>query len=387
MESVTGRERQELAFNKRLLKNLDYVLIGNIILIMGLSLLILSSATANIAADPLFYVKKHLISIGLGVICAVIIISFDYTKLMRFDKYIYLLLIILLVVVDIKGIVSHGARQWLSLGPFVFQPSEFGKIMMIICFASFLVKRQGELRTLKDLIPSFLYFSVPFLLIVLQDLGTALVFVVILFGMLYIAGAKPSLLLGIIGTGLAVVVLAVGLHLSPLELPLPLKDHQINRLTAFIDPYKDPHDTGYHIIQSLVAVGSGGLLGKGLYHGTQVQLNFLPEHHTDFIFSVVGEELGFVGAAFVLLLYYILISRTIRTAFRSRDLFGRLIVGGIVCMWMFHIFENVGMAIGVMPVTGIPLPFLSHGGSFMITNLAAIGLILSVQLRRENMLF
>jgi rod shape determining protein RodA len=163
MESVTGRERQELAFNKRLLKNLDYVLIGNIILIMGLSLLILSSATANIAADPLFYVKKHLISIGLGVICAVIIISFDYTKLMRFDKYIYLLLIILLVVVDIKGIVSHGARQWLSLGPFVFQPSEFGKIMMIICFASFLVKRQGELRTLKDLIPSFLYFSVPFI--------------------------------------------------------------------------------------------------------------------------------------------------------------------------------------------------------------------------------
>ncbi|HHV34528.1 MAG TPA: rod shape-determining protein RodA [Syntrophomonadaceae bacterium] len=376
-----------MPFNKRLLKNLDYVLIGNIILIMSMSLLILSSATANIAADPLFYVKKHLLSIGLGVICAVLIISFDYTKLLRYDKYIYLLLIILLLVVDIKGIVAKGGRQWLALGPFVFQPSEFGKIMFIICFATFLVKRKGELKTLRDLIPSFLYFAVPFLLIVIQDLGTALVYLVILFGMLYIAGAKPSLLLGIIGSGLAVVILAVGLHLSPLQLPLPLEDYQINRLTAFIDPYKDPHGTGYHIIQSLVAVGSGGPFGKGLYHGTQVQLNFLPEHHTDFIFSVVGEELGFVGAAFILLLYYILLSRTLRTAFQARDLFGRLVVGGIVCMWLFHIFENVGMAIGLMPVTGIPLPFLSHGGSFMITNLAAIGLILNVQLRRENMLF
>jgi hypothetical protein len=216
---------------------------------------------------------------------------------------------------------------------------------------------------------------------------TALVYLVIFFGMLYMAGAKPSLLLGIIGSGLAVVILAIGLHLSPLQLPLPLEEYQINRLTSFLDPYNDPHGTGYHIIQSLVAVGSGGLLGKGLYHGTQVQLNFLPEHHTDFIFAVVGEELGFVGAAFVLLLYYVLLSRTLKAVVQSPDPFGRFIVIGIVCMWLFHILENVGMAIGLMPVTGIPLPFLSHGGSFMITNLMAIGLILSVQLRRENILF
>ena len=375
-------------FNKNSLKNLDYILIAGILIIMGLSLFVLSSATANIASDPLFFVKKHLFSIGLGVVCAIIIIAFDYSILLKYYHYIYGLTIILLLVVQARGFASHGAQQWISLGPFVLQPSEIAKVMMIICFASFLVKRQGEMKTLKDLLPPVAYFSVPLLLILAQsDLGTALVFLAILFGMLYIAGANSKLLLGIIVTGLSVAVIAIALHLSPLQLPLPLKDHQINRLIAFIDPYQDPHGTGWNIIQSLVAIGSGGLWGKGLYHGTQVQLNFLPEHHTDFIFSVVGEELGFVGTGFVLLLYFCLISRSIRVAFRARDLYGRLIVGGITCMWLFHIFENIGMTIGLMPVTGIPLPFLSYGGSFMLTNLIAVGLILNVQVHRENLLF
>ncbi len=375
-------------FNKNSLKNLDYILIADILIIMGLSLFVLSSATVNIASDPLFFVKKHLFSIGLGVVCAIIIIAFDYSILLKYYHYIYGLTIILLLVVQARGFASHGAQQWISLGPFVLQPSEIAKVMMIICFASFLVKRQGEMKTLKDLLPPVAYFSVPLLLILAQsDLGTALVFLAILFGMLYIAGANSKLLLGIIVTGLSVAVIAIALHLSPLQLPLPLKDHQINRLIVFIDPYQDPHGTGWNIIQSLVAIGSGGLWGKGLYHGTQVQLNFLPEHHTDFIFSVVGEELGFVGTGFVLLLYFCLISRSIRVAFRARDLYGRLIVGGVTCMWLFHIFENIGMTIGLMPVTGIPLPFLSYGGSFMLTNLIAVGLILNVQVHRENLLF
>ena len=375
-------------FNKNSLKNLDYILIAGILIIMGLSLFVLSSATVNIASDPLFFVKKHLFSIGLGVVCAIIIIAFDYSILLKYYHYIYGLTIILLLVVQARGFASHGAQQWISLGPFVLQPSEIAKVMMIICFASFLVKRQGEMKTLKDLLPPVAYFSVPLLLILAQsDLGTALVFLAILFGMLYIAGANSKLLLGIIVTGLSVAVIAIALHLSPLQLPLPLKDHQINRLIVFIDPYQDPHGTGWNIIQSLVAIGSGGLWGKGLYHGTQVQLNFLPEHHTDFIFSVVGEELGFVGTGFVLLLYFCLISRSIRVAFRARDLYGRLIVGGVTCMWLFHIFENIGMTIGLMPVTGIPLPFLSYGGSFMLTNLIAVGLILNVQVHRENLLF
>ncbi|HBI27666.1 MAG TPA: rod shape-determining protein RodA, partial [Peptococcaceae bacterium] len=204
-----------MVFNKRLFKNLDYVLIGNIILIMALSLLILSSATVNMSSDPLLYVKKHLVSIGLGVVCAVFIMAFDYKKVMKYDKYIYLLLIALLLAVDIRGIVSHGSQQWLSLGPLIFQPSEVGKLLLIIFFASYFVKRQGQLNTLKDMIPSFLIFSVPFILILVQDMGTAIVYVVIFFGMLYMAGAKPSIVLGIIGTGLAVVILTFSLHLSP----------------------------------------------------------------------------------------------------------------------------------------------------------------------------
>lgn len=355
---------------------------------LGMSVVILSSATANIGPEPLYYVKKQLIWIALGICAAVAVISFDYTKLVKYYHFLYGALIIMLLMVIVIGEVSHGSRQWLAVGPFLFQPSEFGKLIMIICFATFLVKRGGELSRLRDLIPGFLYFFVPTGLVLAQgDLGTVLVFVAIFFGMLYLAGARPALLLGIIGTGLGIAVLALALHLSPLHLPLPLQEHQINRLIVFIDPYRDPQGAGYNIIQSLVAIGNGGFWGRGLYHGSQVQLNFLPEHHTDFIFSVVGEELGFLGAGFLLLLYYNLISRTIRATFQAKELFGRLLVGGIVSMWLFHILENIGMTIGVMPITGIPLPFLSAGGSFMLTNMIAVGLIMNIHLRREKMLF
>lgn len=374
--------------NRRFLKNLDYTFLCVIVLILGLSLLILSSATANIGTDPLLYVKKQLFGIGLGLFMAVAIISFDYVKMLRYYHFLYGILLVLLLAVLAIGKASHGAQQWISLGPFLFQPSEIGKIVMVICFASFLTKRQVEIQKLRDLIPPFLYFSVPLMLVLAQpDLGTALVFIAIFFGMLFMAGARPLLLLSILGGGLAVVVLALLLHFSPLHLPLPLKEYQIARLVVFLDPYSDPQGFGYHIIQSLVAIGSGGLWGKGLYHGSQVQLNFLPEHHTDFIFSVVGEELGLVGAGFLLVLYYIMLSRTLQIAFQARDLFGKLLTGGILSMWLFHILENIGMTIGLMPITGIPLPFLSYGGSFMLTNMIAVGLILSVQLRREKLLF
>lgn len=374
--------------NRRLWRNLDYTFLFVIVLILGLSLLVLSSATANIGTDPLFYVKKQLLWIGMGIFAVFITVSFDYRGLMRFDRVIYGILIVLLLAVLVIGKASHGAQQWISLGPFLFQPSELGKIMMVVCLASYLVKRQGELQRFRDLLPCFLYFALPLVLMLAQpDLGTGLVFIAILFGMLYLAGVRPVLLLSLLTGGLAVVITALVLHFSPLHLPLPLKEYQIARLIAFLDPYRDPQGVGYHMIQSLVAVGSGGIWGKGLYRGSQVQLNFLPEHHTDFIFSVVGEELGFLGAGFLLFLYFNLLYRTLQVAFQARDLFGRLLVGGILSMWLFHILENIGMTIGIMPITGIPLPFLSYGGSFMLTNMIAVGLILSVHLRREKMLF
>lgn len=373
----------------RRLKSLDLTLLTVIGITLGLSLLVLSSAAITTREGAMFYVQRQALWIVLGLILAgVITFALDYSKLHQWHHVLYGVMLAMLIAVAIVGKSPKGAQSVLDLGVFVLQPSELAKIMIIVCFASYLSRRQGELQRLRDLAPSFLYFAAPFLLIFAQpDLGTALVFVVILFGMLYLAGARPVLLLQLLGGALGVVVLTLALHLSPLQIPLPLEDYQVSRLVAFINPYLAPKTAGYQTIQSLVAVGSGGLWGKKLYHGSQVQLGFLPEHHTDFIFSVIGEEFGFVGACILLILYYNIISRTLSIAFQARDSFGRLMLGGIICMWLFHIVENIGMAIGIMPITGIPLPFMSYGGSFMLTNLIAVGLILNVRLRKETIMF
>ncbi len=373
----------------RRLKGLDYNFLLVLGIILGLNLLVLSSATANMNADVLYYVKRQALWIVLGLIAAgVITFAFDYSKLHQWHHAIYAVMVVMLLAVPLLGHKANGATRSISLLGFDLQFSEFAKIMIIVCFASYLSRRQGELQHFKDLVPCILYFAAPFLLVFIQpDLGTSLVFIVIFFGMLYLAGARSSLLLKLLGGSLAVIGLALALHFSPLHVPLPLKDYQLSRLVVFSNPYSDPQGDGYHIIQSLVAVGSGGFWGKGLYHGSQVQLNFLPEHHTDFIFSVIGEELGFLGAGVLLVLYYNLIARAQTMAFQSRDTFGRLLIGGILFMWLFHIMENIGMTIGIMPVTGIPLPFMSYGGSSMLTNLIAVGLILNVYLRKELLLF
>jgi rod shape determining protein RodA len=373
----------------RRLKGIDLNFLLVLGIILGLNLLVLSSATANLNADALYYVKRQALWIVLGLIAAgVITFAFDYSKLHQWHHALYAVMVVMLLAVPFLGHKANGATRSISLMGFDLQSSEFAKIMIIVCFASYLSRRQGELQRLKDLMPCFLYFAAPFLLVFIQpDLGTSLVFIVIFFGMLYLAGARPSLLLKLLGGGLAVIALALALHFSPLHVPLPMQDYQLSRLVVFVNPYSDPQGDGYHIIQSLVAVGSGGLWGKGLYHGSQVQLNFLPEHHTDFVFSVIGEELGFLGAGVLLVLYYNLIARAQAMAFQSRDTFGRLMIGGIIFMWLFHILENIGMTIGIMPVTGIPLPFMSYGGSSMLTNLIAVGLILNVYLRKELLLF
>jgi rod shape determining protein RodA len=238
--------------------------------------------------------------------------------------------------------------------------------------------------------PCFAYMGLPFVLIMLQpDLGTALVYIVVTVVMMFVAGANPRVLAKTIAGITAVVALALFLHFQ-FNMWLPLDDYQINRLTVFVNPYNDGQGgrgAGWNTIQSLVAIGSGGLTGKGLFNGTQVQLNFLPEHHTDFIYAVIGEELGFMGAAFIIVLYAILIIRSVVISFSARELYGSLLVIGISSMWLFHIFENIGMSIGLMPITGIPLPFLSYGGSSLITNMISVGLILSVNVRGKMIVF
>lgn len=378
--------------DRKLLKNLDITFLFSLLAILTMSAVVLYSASASvIPGDPYYYFRKHLMWIGIGLFGALFVVTLNYSQLGRMSWYLYGLNLLMLLAVLVIGDEAKGAQAWIRLGPLgTFQPSELSKVFMIISFAQFLVARQGRLERLRDLIPCFLFFVPPMLLILKQpDLGTSLVFLGIMFGMMLIGGAKPSLLAGIIGLGLFSVVGVLFAHFR-WGLPLPLEEYQLMRLVVFLNPYNDGfggRKWGYNVIQSQVAIGSGHLWGRGLTQGSQVQLNFLPEHHTDFIFSVVGEELGFVGAAALLLLYFLLIYRALRIALEAKDLFGALLVTGTTSMIVFHLLVNVGMTIGMMPITGIPLPLFSFGGSSMLANMLAIGLVLNVNLRRQKIVF
>lgn len=385
--------------DRRALRNLDLLFILFTFLLLASSLLILSTASINvIKSDPLHYVRSQTVWVLTGLVIAAVVAVIDYQKWQRFRWWIYGLNLALLLAVIFFGDTAKGATRWIyftdSIG---IQPSEFAKIFIILTFADFLTERKGRLNNFKDFVAPFLFVLVPMLLIFKQpDLGTTLVFAAIFVGMMFVAGANPKKFGGLLLAGVVVVGVALWLHFSDnlpgwlqwaQGLPLPLQDYQINRLVIFMDPAADQTGDGWHILQSLWAIGSGGLWGKGYRGGTQGQLNFLPEHHTDFIFSVVGEEFGFIGTITLLFLFLIFLLRGIYIALRARDTYGLLISAGIVSMFTFHILVNVGMTSGIMPVTGIPLPLISAGGSAMWSNMAAIGLLLSVNLRHRRMMF
>ncbi|MDD2233855.1 MAG: rod shape-determining protein RodA [Desulfitobacteriaceae bacterium] len=374
---------------KRHLQNLDLIFLLFLILLLSSSLIILSTASINIDKEqPFHYVQLQALWIFVGLILTCIIASVDYQKWRHFSKWIYAVNLMLLLAVILFGNEAKGATRWITVtSSFAIQPSEFAKVFIIITLADFLAKREKNLNRFRDFIAPSLFVLIPMALICLQpDLGTALVFGAIFVGMMFVAGANPrklgALLLGI---GLIVGV-ALWLHFAQ-GIPLPLKDYQLKRLIIFLDPASDIAGDGFHIIQSIWAIGSGGLWGKGYRMGTQGQLNFLPEHHTDFIFSVVGEEFGFIGTISLLFFFCIFLLRSIRIAVQSRDLYGTLIASGIISMFAFHILVNVGMTSGIMPVTGIPLLLISYGGNNMLSNMLAIGLLLSINLRRQRLMF
>jgi len=377
-------------FDRRLIKNFDFTLFVTTVLIVIYGLVILSSATNATMArggDNLVYVKKQALWFLIGLAAIGVTLKIDYTGFTKYAKAIYVLNIALLLAVRFVGEEQKGAQSWIPIGPFYLQPSEFAKIAMIVTFAVYLARREGKLDRFMDLVPTFIFFGIPMLLIILQpDLGTALVFIAIYFGMLFVAGARPKHLIILILTG---ALLVGGILTAQLVFGLekPLKPHQLDRLTTFVNPYKDPRGTGYHVIQSLVSLGSGGLWGKGLYQGSQTRLNFLPEQKNDFIFSVVGEEFGFIGALVLLLLFYIFVIRGIKIAMGSKDMLGTLLATGIVSMIVFHLLVNIGMTAGIMPITGIPLPFFSYGGSSMLSNMIGVGILLNVYMRRQVLTF
>lgn len=374
---------------KRLLKNLDFVTIGTVLAIMFFGLVVIRSATLAFTAnspDPYLFVRKQIASIALGWVVAFLILTSDYSGWARYAKFFYWLNLALLAAVKVLGYSALGATRWIKLGPFQFQPSELAKILVIVTLATHLAK-QEKVKEWRDFIPPLLHVALPLVLVLIQpDLGTSLVFIAILVGMLFMAGAPVPKLFALIGGGIAA---AVGVVLAELKFGLnfPLKEFQLKRLIIFLNPESDRLGDGYHIIQSKIAVGSGGLLGKGLFFGTQNQLNFLPEQHTDFIFSVIGEELGFIGGITLILLFFFLLYRGIRAASQAREQYGTLLATGVVSMLAFHVLTNIGMTIGMMPVTGIPLPFVSYGGSSMLTNSVAIGILLNVYMRRRKILF
>jgi len=311
--------------------------------------------------------------LGLGVIIMICLTFFNYRLLWEGAWVIYAFSIILLIGVLIFGRQTLGAQRWFKIGSFSFQPSEFAKLAFIILLARYLSPEGIERKMTRfiDLFIPVVLLGVPFVLVMKQpDLGTALVFIFIFFGMLYFAGVRIKHL---------IMLLAIGLGVSPLGWFL-LRNYQKARVMAFFDPGRDPLSSGYHIIQSRITIGSGRFFGKGFLGGTQTQLRFLPKQHTDFIFSVIGEEFGFIGALILILLYLILIWRAMKAA-STRDMFGRLLVAGIVLGFTFQIFVNIGMGIGLAPVTGLPLPLLSYGGSSLIFTLIGIGIILNVRMR------
>lgn len=377
-------------FDKRLARNIDLSVLLIALVIAGIGLITIASATHyNIPGSySMEFLKVQFAAVVLGLLLIAGILLVDYRWLKDYSLLIYLFTTGILGVTLVMARTVSGAKAWFHIGPVSLQPSEICKLLVIIVLASYIADHQEEMRYLTGMFKAGALAGFPALMVLAQnDLGTALVFIGITIGMLFVGGGNakaifiPLFLCVVLVMGLVIV----SMH-HPFDFPF-LKSYQLKRLQVLVDPYIDPFGHGYNLIQSEIAIGSGQLLGKGLFKGTQNQLRFLPEKHTDFIYSVVGEEFGFVGSVIVLTLYLALLLKSMNIAREARDTFGTLIVVGIVSMWTFHILENVGMVIGIMPVTGIPLPFVSYGGTSMMTNMIAVGLILNVRMRKQKIMF
>jgi len=369
--------------DKKILKGFDIPLFINVIFLVLLGFFAIYAATQSFSQEmSTRFVIIQAVAFVLGLIAMGVVISIDYNQFGVFWKVIYGISILMLIAVLIPGIgkVNKGARSWISLGVVEMQPAELAKIGIIITFAKLLADREDKLNTIKDLIVPAIHVGIPIVLIMLQpDLGNALVFIVIAVGMLFLAGINIKFVFG------SIAALLVSF---PILWNFVLLSHQKSRLTTFINPYNDPLGDGYHVIQSMLAVGSGQVSGKGLLNEeTLTNLNFLPEQWTDFIFSVISELTGFFGSALVVILFAFFLFRLLYLAKIAKDQFGTLIILGIFSMYLFQIVENIGMTIGLMPITGITLPFLSYGGSSLLTNMIAIGLVLNVTMRRHKIKF
>ncbi len=361
--------------DRRLFTNFDWGLLGLVLLISGLGVINISSATASYALSGTPYYVKQIYWIFAGLVLIVFVCSIDYHILEDFSYWLYGGLLCLLLLVLVAGKSSMGATRWLHLGLFSFQPSELMKIVIIMAYANYFT-RTPVLNGLgfKELLFPLLLLAGPVLMIMKQpDLGTASLVFMIALSILMFVGVRIATVFSVLLATIPGAFLAWYFY---------LRDYQKERILNFLYPERDPLGTGYHIIQSKIAVGSGGFLGKGFMHGTQAQLHFLPEQHTDFAFSVFSEEWGFAGCLVILLLYFSLILWGLSVAKRCNDRFGKLVAVGVTAMLFWHIIINIGMVIGLFPVVGVPLPLFSYGGTSMVTSMIGVGLLLNIQMRR-----
>lgn len=356
----------------RITENLDWGVIVTTFFLLVIGLLCVYSATSASGSGIFF---RQLLWISIGTFFLIVAFAVDYRTLMYSAWPLYGAVLLALVLVLVIGREISGARRWLVFyGPLRMQPSELAKVFVVIWVAYWAEKKKHILvHGMRELVFPTVVVLVPVALILLQpDLGTAGIVSFIAAAMFLMLGIRRSTLLTVSGLFVA------GLPF----LWLSLKDYQRARILTFLDPSRDPLGSGYHAIQSKIAVGSGGLVGKGFLHGSQTQLRFLPEHHTDFIFSVVAEEWGFIGSGILLFLYMMLITRIITVGLKAKDRFGALLCFGIAAYLTLHVFINISMAVGIFPVVGVPLPFISYGGSFMVINMICIGIVLNVAWRR-----
>ncbi len=360
---------------RRLLRQLDVLLLLSTVALVAFGLLMVYSST-HLSPRPFLYLRSQALHLAVGLAIGAVILAIDYRALASSARVLYVTNLLLLGAVLVIGRTSLGAQRWIALGPLgQFQPSEIAKLVIVITLAKHLTDRAGPYESVWDLLPFLGHVALPMLLIFRQpDLGTAMVYGAIFAGMLYAAGARRRDL---------ATLGAAGMVLVPILWRF-LKEYQRRRLLAFVHPTLDPLGSGYGIIQSKIAVGSGLAWGKGLFAGTQGVLRFVPEHHTDFIFSVIGEELGFVGSIVLLALFLLWVYRGLRIAAVARDRFGALAAVGVVSMVAFHVFVNVGMTVGIMPITGIPLPFISYGGSALMTMVWSTALLLNIGMRHQR---
>ena len=361
----------------------DRVMNAAVLLLLLLGVILVYAATRDWFAsnnlDPQYYLKRQLVNFIIGIALAYGTTLIDYRLLRAYTPIVWGVGVLGLIAVLVPGLGStvNGARSWIAFpGGFQIQPAELAKISIIVGMALILAERvAGEDEpTDRQVMQALGVAAVPILLIVLQpDLGTVLIIAACIITMIAVSGARLRWVIGLLVVGITGAYLAVASG--------EVSQYQLNRLRSFVDPSADPQASGYQLRQARITIGSGGFFGKGLFDGPQTNGRFVPEQHTDFIFTVAGEEIGFLGAGLILVLYSIILMRAFSIARRTNDLFGRMVCVGVIAWFSFQIFENIGMTMGLMPMTGVPLPFLSYGGSSMFANMIGVGLLQNVYQR------